>query len=232
MPKAETRHITLPDDLPQPLTDDYQNRWQAFQGATEAAGISPVTNPKILKSSKYVFAFSEFVAASCTRDPAVLIDLIDSGDLRGRRQPDYYDHKLKACLAEAGDEDSLMRLLRRCRRRELVRIAWRDLAGWANLAETIADLSAFADTCLQHTLEILHRWQCDISGVPTAENGSEQHLVILGLGKLGAGELNFSSDVDLIFAFPQAGHTRGSKQSAGNEDFFSRLGRRLIETLH
>jgi glutamate-ammonia-ligase adenylyltransferase len=231
MTRAETRHITLPDDLPQPLTDDYQNRWQAFQGATEAAGISLVTNPEILESSKYVFAFSEFVAASCTRDPAVLIDLIDSGDLRGRRQPDYYNHKLKACLAEAGDEDSLMRLLRRCRRRELVRIAWRDLAGWANLAETIADLSAFADTCLHRTLEILHRWQCDISGVPTAEDGSEQHLVILGLGKLGAGELNFSSDVDLIFAFPQAGNTLGSKQSAGNEDFFSRLGRRLIKVI-
>jgi len=231
MTTGQTRPITLPDELPQPLASDQRDRWQVFQRAAEAAGLSPVAHPAILESSKYVFAFSDFVAASCTRDPSMLIDLIGSGDLRVGRQPDYYARRLKAGLADAGDEESLMRLLRNCRRRELVRIAWRDLAGWADLAETMADLSAFADACLHHTLKILHRWQCDISGLPTAKDGSKQHLVILGLGKLGARELNFSSDVDLIFAFPQAGNTRGNKQSAANEDFFSRLGRRLIKVV-
>jgi len=231
MPRAETRHITLPDDLPQPLKDGYQNRWQAFQRAAEAAGLPPVTHPTILESSKYVFAFSDFVAAGCTRDPAVLIDLIDSRDILERRQPDDYDHKLKACLADVEDEDSLMRQLRCCRRRELVRIAWRDLAGWADLAETMTDLSAFADACLHRTLAILHRWQCEKSGLPTAPDGSEQRLVILGLGKLGARELNFSSDVDLIFTYPKGGQTHGAPHTTGNEDFFSRLCRRLIKVI-
>ena len=231
MTTGHTRQITLTDDLPQPLTNDYQNRWQAFQHATEAAGIPPVTNPEILESSKYVFAFSDFVAASCTRDPAVLIDLIDSGDLLGRRQSNAYDHKLKALLADVSDQDSLMLRLRRCRRRELVRIAWRDLAGWADLAETMTDLSAFADACLHRSLEVLYQWQCATSGIPTAADGSEQQLVILGLGKLGARELNFSSDVDLIFAYPKGGKTHGTKQSTGNEDFFFRLCRRLIKVI-
>ncbi len=231
MTTGQTRPITLTKELPQPLTHDCQNRWQAFERATETAGLPPVTHPAILESSKYVFAFSDFVAAACTRDPAVLIDLIDSCDILACRQPDDYDHRLNVCLADVEDEDALMRLLRRCRRRELVRIAWRDLAGWADLAETMADLSAFADACLHHTLEILHHWQCRKSGRPTAEDGSEQHLVILGLGKLGARELNFSSDVDLIFAYPKGGKTRGAQQSTGNEDFFSRLCRRLIKVI-
>ena len=231
MPRAESQHITLPDELPQPLFNDYQNRWQAFQQAAEAAGLSPVNDSAILESSKYVFAFSDFVAASCTRDPAVLIDLIDRGDLLKGLQSCGYETKLETLLADVSDEDSLMRLLRRYRRREMVRIAWRDLAGWAELAETMADLSSFADACIHGTLKVLHRWQCEISGIPRARDGSEQHLVVLGLGKLGARELNFSSDVDLIFAYPQAGSTSGNGQTTGNEDFFTRLSRRLIKVI-
>ena len=92
--------ITLPDDLPQPLTHAYLNRWQAFLRAAEAAGIHPLTHSEVLNSSKYVFAFSDFVAASCTRDPALLRDLIDSGDLLRHRQSNDYGHKLKGLLAD------------------------------------------------------------------------------------------------------------------------------------
>ena len=231
MSTVRTRPIKLPDELPQPLINDSENRWQAFQRAAEAAGLSPVNDPAILDSSKYVFAFSDFVAASCTRDPAVLIDLIDSGDLLKDLQSYGYETRLEAVLADVSDEESLMRLLRRNRRREMVRIAWRDLAGWADLTETLIDLSAFADACLHCTLNILHQWQGELSGLPTTGDGSDQYLVVLGLGKLGARELNFSSDVDLIFAYPQTGNTRGIEPSTGNEDFFTRLSRRLIKVI-
>jgi glutamate-ammonia-ligase adenylyltransferase len=176
----------LPDELPQPLIDESQDRWGAFQQAAEAAGIPPVTDFDIIKSSKYVFAFSDFVAASCRRDPAVLKDLIDSGNLLKKRQSNAYESKLKALLADAADEDSLMRRLRCYRRREMVRIAWRDLAGWADLAETMTDLSSFADACIHGTLNVLHQWQCEISGIPRAADGSEQHLVVFGAGQAGS----------------------------------------------
>ena len=231
MSTVRTRPIKLPGELPQPLINDYKNRWQAFQRAADAARLSPVTDPAILESSKYVFAFSDFVAASCTRDPAVLTDLIDSGDLLKNLQSYGYETRLEALLADVSDEESLMRLLRYSRRREMVRIAWRDLAGWADLTETLIDLSAFADACLHCTLNILHKWQCKISGFPTTGNGSDQNLVVLGLGKLGARELNFSSDVDLIFAYSQIGKTRGIEPSNSNEDFFTRLCRRLIKVI-
>jgi len=231
MTTGQTRPITLPDELPPPLADDYQKRWQSFQKAAAAAGISPATNSQVLQSSKYVFAFSDFAAASCTRDPAMLTGLVETGDLFKPRQPDDYRQIIEMCLADVEDEDALMRRLRHCRRREMVRVAWRDLAGRADLAETMADLSAFADACLHHTLQILYQWQCDRYGLPTAADGSQQHPVILGLGKLGARELNFSSDVDLIFVYPKSGKTHGTKDTTSNEDFFTRLCRRLIKVI-
>ena len=77
-------------NLPKPLAADFQNRWQAFQTAAEAAGIPALTNPEILKSLAPVFAFSEFVSAGCTREPSLLADLVASGDLNRRRLPDEY----------------------------------------------------------------------------------------------------------------------------------------------
>ncbi|MCP4627357.1 MAG: bifunctional [glutamate--ammonia ligase]-adenylyl-L-tyrosine phosphorylase/[glutamate--ammonia-ligase] adenylyltransferase [bacterium] len=221
----------MSNTLPKSLIEESQNRWEAFQTACEAAGIPAITQPDVLNSIKQVFAFSDFVAAACTRDPALLIDLIDSGDLVRRIEINDYHRQFEKTLADVRDEVALLSLLRRIRRREMVRIAWRDLAGWSDLTETMGALSGFADACLEHALGILHQWQCDKFGVPTAVDGSEQHLVILGLGKLGARELNFSSDVDLIFTFPRGGQTRGSADSLSNDDFFSRLCRRLIKVI-
>jgi len=230
-PTTSNGQLTCPADLPPPLRQDFQNRWQAFQTAAQTAGVGPVTQPEVLKSVGQVFAFSDFVAASCIREPSLLGELIDSGELKRRLQPDEYDRKLNMLTAAVNGEEALIRELRRCRRRELVRIAFRDLAGWADLAETMHDLSAFADACLDQTLKVLYQWQCATAGVPTAADGSQQHLIILGLGKLGARELNFSSDVDLIFTYPQNGQTRGTERPVSNEDFFLRLGRSLLKVI-
>jgi glutamate-ammonia-ligase adenylyltransferase len=222
---------TLPNELPEPLIRDYRDQWQAFQSVAETVGLPAINDPQVLNSAEKVFAFSDFVAASCARDPALLTDLVDSGDLKQRLGSENYQQRLAGLLADVNDEEKLMTCLRRCRQREMVRIAWRDLAGWADLAETMAALSDFADACLGQTLNVLYQWQCDQFGIPTAEDGSAQSLVILGLGKLGAGELNFSSDVDLIFAYPRNGNTRGTRSSLSNLEFFSRLCRRFIKVI-
>jgi [glutamine synthetase] adenylyltransferase / [glutamine synthetase]-adenylyl-L-tyrosine phosphorylase len=218
-------------NLGQSIVEDSHDKWLAYLKAADAAGILPITHPEYIKSLKQVFAYSNFVAAGCARDPALPVNLIDSGDITRCYPEDEYHLKLKPVLSGATDAEILGRRLRHFRRRELVRIAWRDLAGWAELSETVSDLSAFADACLDHALNTLYLWQCHRYGTPTAVDGSKQHLVILGLGKLGACELNFSSDVDLIFAYPQPGSTRGVKESIGNEEFFSRLCRSLIKVV-
>ena len=221
----------MPIDLPEALISDFKIRWQDFKQAAETIGISTSFSAEILKSLKRVFVFSEFVATNCNRDPAMLADLIDSGDLIRSYFQNEYHQKFQTLLSSVKDEQNLSDLLRQCRRREFVRIAWRDLSGWADLAETVSDLSSFADACIDQTLNILHRWQCSHYGVPTAPDGSKQDLIIIGLGKLGAKELNFSSDIDLIFAYPKTGKTTGAEKSLGNEDFFSRLCRQLIKVI-
>ena len=99
----------------------------------------------------------------------------------------------------------LMAKLRHFRRRALIRIAWRDLAGWADLSETLMDLSLLADACIQFALNFLYDQACELRGTPLLPDGSPQQIVVLGMGKLGAYELNFSSDIDLIFAYPEEG---------------------------
>jgi glutamate-ammonia-ligase adenylyltransferase len=119
--------------------------------------------------------------------------------------------------------------LRRWRRREMVRIAWRDLAGWAHLEETLADLTSFADAAIRTACEFARRPLVARYGEPCSENGV-QPLVIVAMGKLGGGELNFSSDVDLVLLFPEHGETNGPRPIA-NEEFFTRLGQGIVRML-
>jgi glutamate-ammonia-ligase adenylyltransferase len=120
--------------------------------------------------------------------------------------------------------------LRSWRRREMVRIAWRDLAGWAHLEETLADLTAFADAAIRAACEFARRPLVARYGEPCSESGVVQPLVVVGMGKLGGGELNFSSDVDLVLLFPEHGETIGAR-SIANEEFFTRLGQGLVRML-
>ncbi|MDM8550563.1 bifunctional [glutamate--ammonia ligase]-adenylyl-L-tyrosine phosphorylase/[glutamate--ammonia-ligase] adenylyltransferase [Desulfobacterales bacterium HSG2] len=217
------------------LSKDAEKKWEQFRTAAEDAGISLPDDPEMISVMKRVFAFSDFIAKNCIRSPELPDDLIRSGDLQTRYSTDEYTHKLQSVLAGAEDEKSLSSILRRFRRREMVRIAWRDLAGQSDLSETMTDLSAFADTCIEQSLSILYKWQCSTFGVPTGSDGTPQCLVVLGMGKLGAGELNFSSDIDLIFAYPEAGHTQKSGKSdfssISNDEFFVKLCRQLVKVL-
>ena len=122
-------------------------------------------------------------------------------------------------------------MLRQFRTREMVRIIWRDLTRSAELEETTADMSRLAEACLQGALDFLYPRACAEWGTPVDESGEPQQLVILGMGKLGACELNVSSDIDLIFAYPEAGETRGGRRSLSNQEFFIRLGQWLIKAL-
>ena len=123
-----------------------------------------------------------------------------------------------------------MAALRQQRQREMVRIAWRDLAGGAPVADILAETSAFADAAIVAAVDFAARELGQTYGKPRSTAGEPQPLIVLGMGKLGGGELNFSSDIDLIFVFPEKGETDGAR-SIDNEDFFTRLGRLVIRIL-
>ena len=219
------------DRLPDFMQADAEAKVNRLREACREAGVALPDDPEFHHQLAAVLAFSDFVAERCTRRPRLLTDLTDSGDLQHASGAGEYAARLARALEGVAEVTDLGLRLRRFRGREMVRIAWRDLAGLADLAETTADLSALAEACLDHALAWLYRWQSAAQGVPTGADGRPQALVVLGLGKLGAGELNFSSDVDLIFAYPGPGETSGTDRPVANDDFFTRLARQLIQVI-
>ena len=101
--------------------------------------------------------------------------------------------------------------LRRFRRRQLVRIAWRDLAGLADVETVLARALAARRRLHPRGLPPLPRRRSrPATASRAASDGAPLELLVLGMGKLGGGELNFSSDIDLVFLFPEHGETDGA----------------------
>jgi len=184
--------------------------------------------PEFTASMVKVWCSSLFIAESCLRRPEILVDLVATGDLSTIYNIHSYVDKLAPMLIDS--VAGLMQELRRFRRREMIRIAWRDLAGWAQLSETLTELSWLADTCIQFALAFLYNQACEKHGTPLLSNGSPQACVVLGMGKLGAHELNYSSDIDLIFAYAENGVLPDRKETSYSE-FFTRLCQSLVKVL-
>lgn len=201
--------------------------------AERAAALLPAAWPaERTEALRRSCALSDFVHEQAVRDSQLLAELGASGDLERRFAAGELHGQLQALLADCADEDELGRRLRRFRNRQQVRIIWRDLNRQASLAETCSDLSDLADACIDGAYQWLYPRHCEQFGTPIGRrSGQPQHLVILGMGKLGAHELNLSSDIDLIFGYPEGGETEGVKRSLDNQEFFIRLGQRLIKAL-
>jgi glutamate-ammonia-ligase adenylyltransferase len=134
-------------------------------------------------------------------------------------------------VIHSADEAELAAELRRLRQRVFLTALLRDLTGRADLREVCATTTRLAEVAIQAAVDLHHRGLAALHGEPIgADSGSSQHLIVVGMGKLGGAELNVSSDVDLVFIYPEDGATAGPK-SVANQEFFDRLGRRVIAAL-
>jgi [glutamine synthetase] adenylyltransferase / [glutamine synthetase]-adenylyl-L-tyrosine phosphorylase len=217
--------------IPQELEVDFQNKWEAFQKSAEGLEQRPWEDPLVFERLQWVFSLSEFVAKSCSRNPDLLADLILSQDLNRCYTATTYVEKLEIATSGVREEVEVNRILRHARQREMLRIAWRDLSGISDLSETMNDLTAFAEAVVSQALAKVYQWQCERYGTPFSSDDKQQYLNVIAMGKLGARELNFSSDIDLIFAYPEPGQTRGASVVKSNDDFFTLLCRRLLGVL-
>ncbi|MGB5446719.1 MAG: bifunctional [glutamate--ammonia ligase]-adenylyl-L-tyrosine phosphorylase/[glutamate--ammonia-ligase] adenylyltransferase, partial [Psychromonas sp.] len=104
--------------------------------------------------------------------------------------------------------------------------------GKASLAESLEHTSYLADELILKSMCWLYNKQCTEQGTPINQAGERQPMFIFAMGKLGGRELNFSSDIDLIFTYPERGGTQGGRRSIDNQTFFIKLGQRLIAALH
>jgi len=200
-----------------------EHRWQNL---ARPAGDLPAI---VRESLPRVFAWSGFIADTLRAQPG-LLDGEWAQRLHRPESPAELARQVQAAVAAAGNETELMRVLRLHRQAMQARIAWRDIAGWSDVDESLAAISAVADACISGALAQLHAWHRESHGDARDAAGNALELVVLGMGKLGGRELNFSSDVDLIFAFDSAGESDGRRPLA-NEQYFARLGQKLIRVL-
>ena len=114
------------------------------------------------------------------------------------------------------DEDGLRRVLRHLRKSAMLRLIVRDLTGLADLSEVTTTASALAEESVRFALEHLQRWMEDAHGIPQSPAGARIPFLVLGMGKLGGNELNVSSDIDLIFVYPEDGDTDGARSVLEN----------------
>lgn len=206
-----------------------ETQWEAF--APHLADLPQTTAAREwLAALVSAFACSEFVAQTALRHPPLIHELLESESLYHDYAADALAGQVRRSAASARDEVELKRVLRSLRRREMLRIAWRDLAGRAELAEVVETLSEFADACIDAALGWLTQRAYAEHGVPRGAGGEELRLAVLALGKLGGHELNFSSDVDLVFTYPQEGELPGSRALSHGE-LFLRLCQALIRVL-
>ena len=194
-----------------------------------AQRVAAQTGLELSPEARWVVGLSDFAAKVVGGQREWFVDALAAGAFA--KPPDQAGLEAElASAAEAEDMDSLKRSLRLVRSRRQFWIVWRHLLGLASLEETVGGLSLTADKLIDAALAVVERWERERHGQPLGESSQEpQRMFVLALGKLGGQELNLSSDVDLIFGYPEPGRTT---EGLANQRFFMRVGQRLIEALH
>jgi glutamate-ammonia-ligase adenylyltransferase len=179
--------------------------------------------PKTLQGSRYA---KHLLAA----DPALL------NWLQENHATPCNSKEIQLWLHHSGfnlnDESQLSSAVRKVRKQVMLKLILRDLNGLADLKEVMHAMTALAEVCLQQAQDCLMQSLQAQFGKPIGDSsGTPQNLLVIGMGKLGGGELNVSSDIDLIFVYPEDGETNGARKLS-NHEFFNRLGRRLINLIN
>ncbi|HQN65279.1 MAG TPA: bifunctional [glutamate--ammonia ligase]-adenylyl-L-tyrosine phosphorylase/[glutamate--ammonia-ligase] adenylyltransferase [Methylophilus sp.] len=182
--------------------------------------------PQQVALFSHAVACSPFLGRLLTKDKVLLKDLLENHAIS------YDVARMQQFLGTQiiTDEICLKKILRQLRQRVMASTILRDLSGLADLQEVMQTTSALAECAVKTAIDYLDTWQVEIYGQPVDTNGYPQELIVVGMGKLGGGELNVSSDIDLIFAYESAGQTDG-EQSISNQEFFTKLGKKLISAL-
>ena len=184
----------------------------------------PTPSPSPHPSQSSPADFSRYLARLVQARPALAAEFspdappLDAAQLNAWLQP------------ESLTEDTLKPALRRLKQQAMARIASRDLDGRADLAEVVESMTLVAEAAVSAALAICETTLIARYGQPQNAQGERQQLIVIGMGKLGGRELNVSSDIDLIFVYPEDGDTAGPR-SISNFEFFARVGKALISAI-
>jgi glutamate-ammonia-ligase adenylyltransferase len=171
-------------------------------------------------------SLSRFLDRLLTARPALVDEL-----LAGLEAPFSQAQMRERLALDTENEDQVKARLRDLRSRVMAHLIVRDLAGWAPLEEVTETMTVLAEVALEHAVHAARATLVARHGEPRDVGGMVQDFMVIGMGKLGGRELNVSSDIDLIFVYPEDGATSGPRV-IDNFDFFTRLGRSVIGLLN
>ncbi|OOF59784.1 bifunctional [glutamate--ammonia ligase]-adenylyl-L-tyrosine phosphorylase/[glutamate--ammonia-ligase] adenylyltransferase [Rodentibacter myodis] len=181
----------------------------------------------------YAVAMSDFVEKVLQKQPHLLAQWWEKSPTFS--ECDQYSTRLAHQLSKISDEAEFYKTLRIFRHIEMAKLSFCQSLNLATVEQIFIRLSQLAESLIIGARDWLYRQACQEMGTPRDEQGKPQQLYILGMGKLGGFELNFSSDIDLIFTYPAQGETditgTNARRSVDNAKFFTRLGQRLISAL-
>ncbi|NBI13331.1 bifunctional [glutamate--ammonia ligase]-adenylyl-L-tyrosine phosphorylase/[glutamate--ammonia-ligase] adenylyltransferase [[Haemophilus] felis] len=177
----------------------------------------------------YAVAMSDFFAEVLKKYPQFLLACWQQTP--NFSDCDNYFKRLNKLLAMVEEEAELHRILRQFRYQEMAKLSFCQSLNLASVEQIFVRLSQLAESLIIGARDWLYKKACEEMGTPQDSNGKPMQLYILGMGKLGGFELNFSSDIDLIFTYPANGETQGARKPIEHSKFFTRLGQRLIQAL-
>ncbi|HWT79767.1 MAG TPA: glutamate-ammonia-ligase adenylyltransferase, partial [Candidatus Methylomirabilis sp.] len=197
-------------------------------------------NPRILHLVLTIFGSSQFLSDILVRHPQLFDWLLEPGVVRRPKDKEELREEARQIVDGARTLDRKWGALRRLKVQEILRIGLQDLVGRQPLAGITEELSNLADAILEAAYQMCQAELNPRHGLPALTEGSETArpcpFVILGLGKLGGRELNFSSDIDLVFVYAGEGETTGIPGSGGvklgrisNQEYFRKLGEMLVK---
>src|SRR5690348_2634659 len=211
--------------LPRALAAFLDERLARLEAACRDASVPFYDDAGVDDHLERVLLASDFAYESFLADPSLLgPDL-----LRLMSDPRHADARAGVFVASL-TEAELMAELRHFRQREALRLIWRDLNDLDTVETTLAGASVLAETCIEAALAGGERKVAARHGVIRDGRGGVQRMVVFGLGKLGGGELNFSSDIDLVFAFAEGGSSEGARPLDADA-YYARIGQAFVAFL-
>lgn len=224
-------------DLPEPVREEAAAWVEHLSDEQRRAALEVFKNDSHLRAWHHTITHSQFAKHQLlnTVIPTPILLAIHEG-LHTQWQKTDYQQAFNTWLAGAEDEATFDSCIRLWRNAMMVRSIWRDLNRIAETLDITAELTHFADVAIEQALNFHYQKLVIERGEPRNEAGQPMPMLVLGMGKLGAYELNLSSDIDLIFAYPEAGETvitqpKPGRKPISNQEFFSFLGQKLIKTL-
>jgi glutamate-ammonia-ligase adenylyltransferase len=192
------------------------------------------SSPAALRCLITTFSYSNFLSEAILQHPEWLLQAADAGDLHRMLSAEEFVERLLQFRAAEGPQPPPPVLLARFRRRQLLRILLRDVLGLAALADITGELSNLADAILDLAYRRIREQLTARHGEPMFEAPDGQRracgFAVIALGKLGGQELNYSSDVDLMFVYSGNGETAGP-DVVTNKEFFKKVANQYTEWL-